>query len=53
MIFLDRYQVPELKQDQINHLNHLIASKVLLSRGKEIITGGKGREGPVLKRGGV
>jgi hypothetical protein len=25
--FLDRYQVPKLKQDQINHLNSYITSK--------------------------
>jgi hypothetical protein len=31
MIFLDRYQLPKLNQDQVNYLNHHISSKEIES----------------------
>ena len=32
--FLDRYQVPKLNQDQINHVNCLITPKEIEAMGK-------------------
>jgi hypothetical protein len=34
--FLDRYQIPKLNQDQINHLNSSIASKEIEAVTKSI-----------------
>ena len=43
-IFLDRYQIPKLNQDQINHLNSPITSKEIEAVIKSLPT--KKRPGP-------